>query len=242
MNKDLFEKESLITAKIDLMDFFSPEMINGMATLKYVIATSDVLEYETNFVGFVFEHLRFTNATVTDSVLPYLKEFLTLAIFRKQESMRLMLKALPSDQSYFVLAMDVACDDDETLRNEIPSTVFPLVDLLTGSPIRSVLKKLLRNYYYSYESPGITEIPPDVTVIYLRDDFAVGEGRVISGGCTAAGENLIRTMADTVNLTLEKMDLKRKLRSVNQTVLENKHHMRGIEAELMALEIDTFER
>ncbi|XP_055549454.1 uncharacterized protein LOC129732525 [Wyeomyia smithii] len=241
LNQDLCEKENSITASLTSMDFVSLESISGMANIKDVIAKTDRSELKANFVGFVFEHLRFTDATVAETVLPHLKEFLTIAVFYEQNIAKRILDLLSPTQSYDILALDNA-SDDEPISSKMPPNVLPLADLLADSPIRTALRKLLRNYYYSYEDSDSIEAPLDITIIFLRDDIVFSEGGLISGGCTTAGRELLSTIENMVDLKLETINLKRMLQSARQTVLENQQRMRSIEAELMAIEVDSFER
>ncbi|XP_058817834.1 uncharacterized protein LOC131681140 [Topomyia yanbarensis] len=242
--RKLSQNESLILNNGRKIDSLSYETIRGVAEIRHFIETTDISDLKSNFVGFVFEHLMFSEPAVTASVIPYLTHLLTVAVFWKQDLMMNVVKNLRPTICYDVLAIDMVLSDAIPSPEHVKENVFPLTNLLVESPIHPVLVNLLKPYYYTTETSGETsyEVGPDCTVIYLNEDVMFNEGGCLTGGYLPSGDILIVTLMSSLELFRESIDIKQHLEIAKKSILELQDRMSRIQIELVAVGEDSFKR
>ncbi|KAL1377591.1 hypothetical protein pipiens_016157 [Culex pipiens pipiens] len=183
LNKQLLEHETTVNDSVNLSECLSLESIQALAHLRHVLGTTDDDLLKTNFVGFAYKHLKFSDSTVSKLILPQLEHVYTLTIFKTVESVQTLMNLLPRKHSYNLLATDTFRPDDiptPTLPN-----LQPLADYLVDSPLKPILSRVLQPYFYTKapSSEIAHKLAPGTTVIFPEADIVIDTERT---DCVAA--------------------------------------------------------
>ncbi|XP_058445620.1 uncharacterized protein LOC131426886, partial [Malaya genurostris] len=223
----------------------SYEMIRGAAEILNFLKTTNDPDLNSNFVGFVYEFMKFAEPAVNASAIPYLIDFLPIAVFRKQDLMLKLVKKLPVTVCYTILAIDaIPIDSSSPAPDYDDNDCCCLVDHLINSPIQPVLVHLLKSYYISEEAadePG-TEPVRDIKIIYLNDNALFNESGCLTSGYVPSGDTLVEMLKDSVNLSLESIGIERDLGTLKDAIEEYETRMSRIRMELVAVGEDSYER
>ncbi|KAL1378488.1 hypothetical protein pipiens_003974 [Culex pipiens pipiens] len=242
-NKQLLEHETTVNDSVNLSECLSLESIQALAHLRHVLGTTDDDLLKTNFVGFAYKHLKFSESTVSKLILPQLEHVYTLTIFKTAESVQTLMNLLPHKHSYNLLAMETFHPDDiptPTLPN-----LQPLADYLVDSPLKPILSRVLQPYFCCTKAPYseiANKLPPGTTVIFPEEDIVINADGLIVYGHPPCVEFLADTLINCVELSIEANAIRRQLRDLRNASAEKRRVMEQMVADLAAAERDEFER
>ncbi|XP_019544684.2 uncharacterized protein LOC109415244 isoform X2 [Aedes albopictus] len=226
----------------------SLESVQGMAAIQYfLLKTDDQSPLKQNFLGFVWQHLKFKESSLAAKVaalaMPHLADLLHVAVFQEHDPMIDLINQLSSRHSYHVLPLNVFSAPKTTKK--IPSRVRPLTSLLIDSPLKRVLTELMDKYYYTNApyAQVAEAVDPEILLICAHDDdeMVIGDG-LVAGGWTRNAERTLEKLSEAVSLQVEIVRLKSELRKQYEVIPKLEECMEQIWNDIQELRQDAFDR
>ncbi|XP_055634167.1 uncharacterized protein LOC129774454 [Toxorhynchites rutilus septentrionalis] len=245
LKEKLFKMESTVFANLATNDCLQMESIRGLAEVKNFFGMTNDDTLKTELVGFVCDHLKFRSPTVAALATPRLIDILTLVIFRKQATIMRLLKILPPQNVYTFFALDSISTEVLEKPTEVPPVCFPLADLLSDSPLRSALKYLLRQHYYTdyatAEVMATRNTLPDTTVFCVKEGLILSDGLII-GGFVPSADIFTDTLVESVELSTEAIQHRQRIRDELNASAEFEKHRNHILKMMLFAGQDSFSR
>lgn len=195
----------------------SLESVQGMASIQHFLHNSIDHALKQNFIGFVWQHLKFKESALAAKVaalaLPHLSHLFDVAVFKEHDPMTDLINQLSSRYSYNVLPVDVFTYSKTPFK--VPSRVHPLSSLLLESPLKKVLTQLMDKFYYT-NAPFANiagDLDEEIILICAHDDdeIVIGGDGIVAGGWTRNAERTLEKLSEAVSLQVEIFRLKSEL-------------------------------
>ncbi|XP_055614435.1 uncharacterized protein LOC129760791 [Uranotaenia lowii] len=227
LNLDLVHCEAEVSNDISVFGFFSTETINGIVALKQFMETTTDENLSSNYYGFVYEHLKFSDKSIGNQIFPEILDHLCTAVFRTMHAAQKVLKHLPKKNVRFlILPLDSTFSDEDESPPKLPPNYQPLVELIEDHQHKTIFQHLFKSYFYTKtpqeQCPQLYDVW-GITIFYLHDNITVctDDGRT-RGGSFPDFDCYQDSLEACIRQSLE-------MRRIKQKLVECQHSVRDYE-------------